>query len=215
MSLSSQGIEYDVTDIKKHSDEFIEKFNELKNINDSNKISIWSNKIYLDGSVFGTQWFMRKFTGQGRETVKAYFEQQFSDYIKLLEMMIAAERTIRYIDDRYKELLNIMNDNKEFINTIKSGLDHTKNMYKDDNKLNMSDTIDNIISKLDSYINQYDKLKKLYDNRLIDSVIPKGFTISDTGSDPGSPIINPFSCMPYGIAPRLFMMNRERSQSED
>tara|TARA_B100000073_G_C23683927_1_gene553687 strand:+ start:60 stop:707 length:648 start_codon:yes stop_codon:yes gene_type:complete len=215
MSLSSQGIEYDVTDIKKHSDEFIEKFNELKNINDSNKISIWSNKIYLDGSVFGTQWFMRKFTGQGRNTVKDYFEQQFSDYIKLLEMMIAAERTIRYIDDRYKELLNIMNDNKEFINTIKSGLDHTKNMYKDDNKLNMSDTIDNIISKLDSYINQYDKLKKLYDNRLIDSVIPKGFTISDTGSDPGSPIINPFSCMPYGIAPRLFMMNRERSQSED
>ena len=75
--------------------------------------------------------------------------------------------------------------------------------------------MNNIISKLDSYINQYDKLKKLYDNRLIDSVIPKGFTISDTGSDPGSPIINPFSCMPYGIAPRLFMMNRERSQSED
>ena len=215
MSLSSQGIEYDVTDIKKHSDEFIEKFNELKNINDSNKISIWSNKIYLDGSVFGTQWFMRKFTGQGRNTVKDYFEQQFSDYIKLLEMMIAAERTIRYIDDRYKELLNIMNDNKEFINTIKSGLDHTKNMYKDDIELGMSDIITNIISNLDSYITNYDNLRRLYDTRIIDAIIPKGFTITDSGSDPGSPILNPFSCMSLGIAPRLLMMNRERSQSEN
>ena len=32
MPLSSEGMEYDVSDIKKHSDEFIQKLDELKNI---------------------------------------------------------------------------------------------------------------------------------------------------------------------------------------
>ena len=95
MSLSSEGIEYDVSDIKKHSDEFIQKFDELKNLKPSNKISIWSNKIYLDGSIYGTQWIIRKVTFQGRETVKEFLNKNFTDYTKLLQMMIAAEGTIR------------------------------------------------------------------------------------------------------------------------
>ena len=52
MSLSSEGMEYDVGDIKKHSDEFKSKFSVLENISESSKISIWSNKIYLDGSIW-------------------------------------------------------------------------------------------------------------------------------------------------------------------
>ena len=215
MSLSSEGMEYDVADIKKHSDEFIQKFDELKNLKEGNKISIWSDKIYLDGSFYGTQWFMRKLSGQGRNTVKEFLEKNFADYVQLLEMMTAAEKTIRYIDSRYKELLDIMNDNKTFIISIKQGLENTKNMYKDDIELGMSDIITNIISNLDSYITNYDNLRRLYDTRIIDAIIPKGFTITDSGSDPGSPILNPFSCMSLGIAPRLLMMNRERSQSED
>ena len=99
MSLSSEGIEYDVSDIKKHSDEFIQKFDELKNLKPSNKISIWSNKIYLDGSIYGTQWIIRKVTFQGRETVKEFLNKNFTDYTKLLQMMIAAEGTIRYKDE--------------------------------------------------------------------------------------------------------------------
>tara|TARA_B100000963_G_scaffold144247_1_gene125661 strand:+ start:2975 stop:3619 length:645 start_codon:yes stop_codon:yes gene_type:complete len=214
MSLSSQGIEYDVIDIKKHSDEFTQKFDELKNVKESNKISIWYNKIYLDGSFYGTQWFLRKAFRQGRETVKEFLSKNFADYIKLLEMMIAAEGTIKYSDERYRELLEIMNNNKIFILLIKPGLTNTKEIYKNDETIEMSNVIDNIISNLDSYINKFDKVKILYDNRNM-SFISQARSISGSGSDPGSPTINPFSCMPYGIAPRLLMMNRERSQSED
>ena len=118
MSLSSEGMEYDVGDIKKHSDEFKSKFSVLENVSESSKISIWSNKICLDGSIYGTQWLMRKITGQGRETVKEYLNKEFSDYVKLLRMMVAAEGTIRYSDERYKELLVVMNENKELIERI-------------------------------------------------------------------------------------------------
>ena len=215
MSLSSEGMEYDVVDIKKHSDEFKNKFALLENVTEDNKISIWSNKICLDGSIYGTQWFMRKFTGQGRNTVKQYFNKEFADYVKLLRMMVAAEGTIRYSDDRYKDLLDIMNENKELIGLIKPGLINTKNVYNEDNELKLSDIIDDIISNLDSYVKQYDNLKKVYDNRISNNILPRGFNISDSGSDPGSPIINPFGCMPFGVTPRLIMMHRERSQSED
>ena len=215
MSLSSEGMEYDVVDIKKHSDEFKNKFALLENVTEDNKISIWSNKICLDGSIYGTQWFMRKFTGQGRNTVKQYFNKEFADYVKLLRMMVAAEGTIRYSDDRYKDLLDIMNENKELIGLIKPGLINTKNMYNEDNELKLSDIIDDIISNLDSYVKQYDNLKKVYDNRISNNILPRGFNISDSGSDPGSPIINPLGCMPFGVTPRLIMMHRERSQSED
>ena len=215
MSLSSEGIEYDVSDIKKHSDEFIQKFDELKNVKESNKISIWYNKIYLDSSIYGTQWIIRKMTRQGRETVKEFLNKNFTDYTKLLQMMIAAEGTIRYNDERYKELLEIMNNNKQFIMLIKSGLTNTKEIYKSDDSIDMSSVIDNIISNLDSYINQFDKVNLLYDNRNM-SFISQARTLSDSRSDPGSPIINTFNCMPYGyLPPGLLMMNRERSQSED
>ena len=215
MSLSSEGMEYDVSDIKKHSDEFKSKFSVLENVSESSKISIWSNKICLDGSIYGTQWLMRKITGQGRETVKEYLNKEFSDYVKLLRMMVAAEGTIRYSDERYKELLVVMNENKELIEQIKPGLINTKNMYNEDNALKLSDIIDNIISNLDSYDKQYENLKKIYDTRITNSILPQGFNISDSGSDPGSPIINTFGCMPFGVTPRLIMMNRERSQSEE
>ena len=215
MSLSSEGIEYDVSDIKKHSDEFIQKFDELKNVKKSNKISIWYDKIYLDGSIYGTQWFLRKAFRQGRETVKEFLNKKFTDYVKLLQMMIAAEGTLRYSDERYKELLEIMNNNKIFIILIKSGLTNTKEIYESDESLDMSSVIDNIISNLDSYINQYDKVKLLYDNRNM-SFISQARSLSDSKSDPGSPIINTFNCMPYGyLPPGLLMMNRERSHSED
>ncbi len=215
MSLSSEGMEYDVGDIKKHSDEFKSKFSVLENVSESSKISIWSNKICLDGSVYGTQWFMRKITGQGRNTVKEYLNKEFSDYVKLLRMMIAAEGTIRYSDERYKELLCVMNENKELIDLIKPGLINTKNMYNEDNTLMLSDIIDNIISNLDSYVKQYDNLKKLYNTKICNNILPRGFNISDSGSDPGSPVLNPFGCMSYAMTPRLIMMHRERSQSED
>lgn len=215
MSLSSEGMEYDVSDIKKHSDEFKSKFSVLENVSESSKISIWSNKIYLDGSIYGTQWIVRKITGQGRNTVKEYLNNEFSDYVKLLRMMIAAEGTIRYSDERYKELLGVMNENKEFIELIKPGLINTKNMYNEDSALMLSDIIDNIISNLDSYVKQFDNLKKIYDTRISNNILPRGFNISDSGSDPGSPVINSFTCMPYGITPRLIMMHRERSQSEE
>lgn len=214
MSLSSEGIEYDVSDIKKHSDEFIQKFDELKNLKPSNKISIWSNKIYLDGSIYGTQWIIRKVTFQGRETVKEFLKKNFTDYTKLLQMMIAAEGTIRYKDERYINLLKIMIDNKNFIMLIKPGLINTKELYKSDESLDMSSVIDNIISNLDSYINQFDKVKLLYDNRNV-SIIEQARSFSGSGSDPGSPLLNNFGCMPYGITPRLLVMNRDRSQSED
>lgn len=215
MSLSSEGMEYDVSDIKKHSDEFKNKFCVLENVTEQSKISIWSNKICLDGSIYGTQWLIRKITRQGRYTVKEYLNKEFSDYVKLLRMMVAAEGTIRYSDDRYKELLVIMEDNKELINMIKQGLINTKNMYNEDNELKLSDIIDNIISNLDSYVKQYNNLKNIYNNRISNRILPPSFNISDSGSDPGSPIINPFNCMPYGIAPRLLMMNRERAHSEE
>lgn len=215
MSLSSEGMEYDVGDIKKHSDEFKSKFSVLENVSESSKISIWSNKICLDGSIYGTQWFMRKITGQGRQTVKEYLNKEFSDYVKLLRMMVAAEGTIRYSDERYKELLVVMNENKELIDLIKPGLINTKNMYNEDNALKLSDIIDNIISNLDSYVKQYDNLKKIYNTKISNRILPRGFNISDSGSDPGSPVLNPFGCMSYGMTPRLIMMTRERSQSED
>lgn len=215
MSLSSEGMEYDVTDIKKHSDEFKNKFCELQNLRENDKISIWYDKIAIDGSVYGTQWIFRKITGQGRLTVKNYLNKNFHDYNTLLKMMLAAEGTIRYIDERYKDLLEVMKINKELIIQIKPGLEITKNIYNSDSHLNISELIDNIISNLDSYISQYDKLRMLYDTRVINSFLPTGYTVSDSGSDPGSPIVNPFGCMHYGIAPRLLMMSRERSQSEN
>ena len=214
MSLSSEGIEYDFKDIKKHSDEFIEKFAELKNVKQGNKISIWSNKIYLDGSIFGTQWLIRKISGQGRNTVKEYLNKEFSDYVNLLRMIIAAEGTIRYDDERYKNLLEIMKDNKNFIESILSGLTNTKEIYKSDEELNMTTIIDNIISNLDSYINQFNKIKLLYDNRHV-SIMSQARSFSGSGSDPGSPLLNNFGCMPFGITPKLIVMNRDRSQSED
>ncbi len=214
MSLSSKGIEYDIGDIKKHSDEFKNKFCELQNLKDSNKISIWYDKISIDRSFYGTQWLLRKATGQGRQVVKTYLDKHFQDYNTLLKMMLTAEGTIRYNDENYKNLLEVMNNNREFIIKIKPGLEHTKNLYKNDEELKMFDLIDNIISNLDSYISQYDKVKLLYDNRNV-SIISQARSISGSGSDPGSPTFNPFNCMPYGVTPRLLIMSRDRSQSED
>ena len=128
--------------------------------------------------------------------------------------MIAAEGTIRYKDERYINLLKIMIDNKNFIMLIKPGLINTKELYKSDESIDMSSVIDNIISNLDSYINQFDKVKLLYDNRNV-SIIEQARSFSGSGSDPGSPTINTFGCMPFGITPRLLVMNRDRSQSED
>ena len=83
-------------------------------------------------------------------------------------------------------------------------------MYNEDSTLMLSDIIDNIISNLDSYINQFNKVKLLYDNRSV-SIIEQTRSFSGSGSEPGS-LVNAFGCMPYGITPRLLVMNRDRSR---
>ena len=97
---------------------------------ENDKISILKgDKIAIDASVYGTQWFLRKVTGQGRLTVKNYLDKNFQDYNTLLKMMLAVEGTIRYIDERYKELLEVMKVNKELITQIKPGLEISKHIY--------------------------------------------------------------------------------------
>lgn len=208
MSVSNEGIEYDIKDIKIHSDKYHYKFEELKNLSEGKKINIWSDTIYIDSSMYGTQWILRKASGQGREVVKKYLIKNFEDYNQLLSMMIAAEGTIRYIDDRYKQLLELMEANKQFINIIIPGLEHTREIYKDDDDLLLTDVINNIISNLDSYIKSYDKLKLVYDTREDNRMMPKSYNFADNRSDPGA-------CMPliFGV-PNIINMNRQRSISE-
>mgnify|MGYP006084962449 CR=1 FL=1 len=210
MSLSNEGIEYDIKDIKIHSDKYHYKFEELKNLSEGEKINIWSDTIYIDSSMYGTQWFLRKASGQGREVVKKYLTKNFEDYNQLLSMMIAAEGTIRYIDERYKQLLELMEANKQFIIIIIPGLEHTREIYKDDDDLLLTDVINNIISNLDSYIKSYDKLKLVYDTREENRVMPRSYIFEGNSSDPGTSM---GMSLIFGI-PNIVNMNRQRSISE-
>lgn len=210
MSVSNEGIEYDIKDIKNHSDKYHYKFEELKNLSEGEKINIWYDTIYIDASIYGTQWFLRRASGQGREVVKKYLTENFEDYNKLLSMMIAAEGTIRYIDERYKQLLELMEANKQFINSIIPGLEYTREIYKNDDDLLLTDVINNIISNLDSYIKSYDKLKFVYDTRVEDRMMPKSYNFADNQSDPGTCMSIPLI---FGV-PNIINMNRQRSASE-
>ena len=160
--------------------------------------------------MYGTQWFLRKASGQGREVVKKYLTKNFEDYNQLLSMMIAAEGTIRYIDERYKQLLELMEANKQFIIIIIPGLEHTREIYKDDDDLLLTDVINNIISNLDSYIKSYDKLKLVYDTREENRVMPRSYIFEGNSSDPGTSM---GMSLIFGI-PNIVNMNRQRSISE-
>ena len=142
-------IEYDYDDINNHTTIFKEKLQVLTDINEDDKICIWYDTIYKDNSIYGTQFIWRKLTGQGREYIKDYLTVKFKEYCQLLDMITEAAENIYPIE---KQLITVMNDNKDFIKNIKPGLLSVKHMYLEDESLNISETIDSIIDNLDKFI---------------------------------------------------------------
>jgi hypothetical protein len=151
--IDTSSVVFDMEDIRSNTENFKNKFEELKNVKEGNKVSIWYDKIYLDGSIWGLQWAWRKSWGQGRETVKKYLINKFDDYAKFLEMLVQAE--IHGSHESHEEILEIMKNNKEFIELIKPGLINIQNTYIEDLHLQMSQVISKIIIDLDKFVNIY------------------------------------------------------------
>lgn len=151
--IDASTVEFDMEDIRSNAQNFKYKFEELKNVTEGKKVSIWFDKIYLDGSIWGFQWAWRKSWGQGRETIKNYLISKFDDYAKYLEMIVQAE--IHGSSDSHDSILEIMKDNKEFIESIKPGLINIQNTYIEDLHLQMSQVVSKIIIDLDKFIKIY------------------------------------------------------------
>lgn len=165
--IDASAVEFDMEDIRNNTKNFKYKFEDLKNVKEGNKVSIWFDKIYLDGSIWGFQWAWRKSWGQGRETVKDYLTSKFDDYAKYLEMIVQAE--IHGSSDSHDTILEIMKENKELIESIKPGLINIQNTYIEDLHLQMSQVVSKIIIDLDKFIKIYNDCMQVKND--IDSVL--------------------------------------------
>ena len=180
LNLTPSLIGFDINDIEINSNSFYEKFRELENIEEEDKIAIWDNKIYRENVYYG-QSLWRKIVRQSRIFTKEFIIKEFNDYTKLLDMMRQAEIQIPMNDKRYFELLSIMRNNNNLIKKIKRGLINTKNLYKDDEINNLNEIINKILDNFNIYETAFAGIEQVYSNRSnCDS--PPVYSISDLES---------------------------------
>lgn len=157
---------YDFADMEKISNDFYSKFIGLENFTEDDKINIWNDTIYKDGSIFGTQFIWRRVTGQGRTSLKIFLTEKFTDYGKLLDMIIQAEQAIEINHENYKKIIKIMRLNKDLITKIIPGLTILRKNYVEDVFINLTGTINKILSNLDIFLESYKFCESKFSNNV-------------------------------------------------
>lgn len=185
-------IYYDFNDMENTSNNYYEKFIGLENLTEDDKINIWNDTIFKDGSVFGTQFIWRRLTGQGRMSLKTYLTDKFNDYGQLLEMILQAEKAIDVKNLDYEKIIKIMRINNKLIVKIIPGLLILRKNYVEDVFINLTGTINKILSNLDIFLEYY----KICENEFIKNSYNNNETllsepISDMENIPLSHVLHP------------------------
>ena len=129
---SSLIVEYDMSDIKRNSKLFFNKFHVLTIMRDEEKLIIGNeNILQIDTTYKPIQFAMRWFYSQGREVLQPYLVEQFNDYINFLDLLKLAKNSNRLNDLEKEELYKLADEHNQFILQLSHGFNILTDMYND------------------------------------------------------------------------------------
>lgn len=121
---------YDVGNMLENYFKFKLKFDNLNKLQNTDKIYILEGNIMIDTYSL-TRPVVRYIYGYSRYEIYQYLKKEFQDYIKLLDMVIAAERDTAILDCSYNDILKQYGLHNLLIKGILNGLTIVLNTYKE------------------------------------------------------------------------------------
>ena len=155
-------INYDVSNMLENYFKFKLKFDNLNKLKESDKIYIMDDNVMID-EYYVSRPIVRYFYGHNRYVIYDYLKEQLNDYLKLLEMVIAAERDTPLLDCSYNDIFKQYGLHNTLIQGIINGLSIINNTYKDSMpQMNnfLSTTMENMKGFQTRYAHLLDQKKK-------------------------------------------------------
>ena len=146
--MNNKNSEFSVPSIKETSNEYVDKFMIIKNIEENEKLIIKEDKLYLDDNYPLIQTFTRWWNNHNRIDICKKLDEMFKNYFIFLEMINEAIKNNNDLVEVYQvRLIEAKHDN--FNKNLISGLNNMKSTYFDCQSSYF--ILDNIINQLNKY----------------------------------------------------------------
>ena len=146
--MNNKNSEFSVPSIKETSNEYVDKFMIIKNIEENEKLIIKEDKLYLDDNYPLIQTFTRWWNNHNRIDICKKLDEMFKNYFIFLEMINEAIKNNNDLVEVYQvRLIEAKHD--KFNKNLISGLNNMKSTYFDCQSSYF--ILDNIINQLNKY----------------------------------------------------------------
>lgn len=156
IKIDKEQVNYDVTNMLENYFKFKLKFDNLNKLSENDKIYILDGNIMIDEySVIRPA--TRYLYGYNRYVIYDYLKREFEDYLKLLDMVIAAERDTAILDCSYNDIFKQYGLHNLLITGILNGLTIINNTY-DGSMPQMNNLLSTIIENIKGFQLRYTQL---------------------------------------------------------
>ena len=188
IKIDTEKTSYDVNNMLENLFKFKLQFDNLNKLQQHDKIYIHDNNIMIDEYSY-TRPIIRYFYGHNRYVIYEYFQKELNDYLKLLDMVIAAERDTAVLDCSYGSIIKQYGLHNLLITGMLKGLAIINDTYKVDMP-QMNNLLSTVIENLKGFQLRYTQLleTKKKNDKIIDNLYNQygkcerynPFTLSDS-----------------------------------
>jgi len=170
IKIDKDQVNYDVSNMLENYFKFKLKFDNLNKLSENDKIYILDGNIMIDEySVIRPA--TRYLYGHNRYVIYDYLKQEFEDYLKLLDMVIAAERDTALLDCSYNDIFKQYGLHNLLITGILNGLTIINNTYEG-SMPQMNNLLSTIIENIKGFQLRYTELleQKKKNDKIIENL---------------------------------------------
>ena len=170
IKIDKEQVNYDVSNMLENYFKFKLKFDNLNKLSENDKIYILDGNIMIDEySVIrpATPYLY----GHNRYVIYDYLKREFGDYLKLLDMVIAAERDTALLDCSYNDIFKQYGLHNLLITGILNGLTIINNTYEG-SMPQMNNLLSTIIENIKGFQLRYTELleQKKKNDKIIENL---------------------------------------------
>ena len=170
IKIDKEQVNYDVSNMLENYFKFKLKFDNLNKLSENDKIYILDGNIMIDEySVIRPA--TRYLYGYNRYVIYNYLKNEFDDYLKLLDMVIAAERDTAILDCNYNDIFKQYGLHNLLITGILNGLTIINNTYQG-SMPQMNNLLSTIIENIKGFQLRYTQLleQKKKNDKIIENL---------------------------------------------
>lgn len=137
---------YKMSDVISLSNDFIEKFSVLENVNDYDKLVIYDGKLDVDYNFTILQPMTRWWNNQNRIDIVKFIEEEITTYFNFLTFVRGAHNSIKTAYAEREQLFDIYDKHMNLNESYKLGINSLIVTYEGDTETN--DKLNKIIEQM-------------------------------------------------------------------